>query len=149
MAYQGNPAYPAGPPAVPYSDWLVRVGASLIDAAPIIAVWIVVYILEFAIGSFVVDILLTLVVFAAAIGYWVYNRLILGGQGQTIGKKMLNIKLISEETGQPIGTMNAFVRDICHFVDGIPCGVGYLAPLWEAKRQTWADKIMNTVVVPA
>ena len=83
------------------------------------------------------------------LGYVVCNRWILGGQGQSIGKKVLGIRLLSEETGQPIGTLNAFLRDICHFVDGIICYVGYLFPLWDAKRQTLADKIMKTVVVPA
>jgi uncharacterized RDD family membrane protein YckC len=59
------------------------------------------------------------------------------------------MKLVSEQTGQPIGALNAFLRDICHFVDGIICYVGFLFPLWDAKRQTLADKIMKTVVIPA
>jgi hypothetical protein len=42
----------------------------------------------------------------------------------------------------------AFVRDICHFVDAITCLVGFLFPLWDAQRQTLADKIVRTVVVP-
>ncbi len=56
---------------------------------------------------------------------------------------------MSQETGQPIGTGMAFVRDICHFVDGIICDIGYLWPLWDDKRQTLADKIVKTVVIPA
>jgi hypothetical protein len=43
----------------------------------------------------------------------------------------------------------AFVRDICHIIDSIICFVGYLFPLGDAKRQTIADKIVKTVVVPA
>ncbi|REO10986.1 RDD family protein, partial [Mycobacterium tuberculosis] len=30
----------------------------------------------------------------------------------------------------------------------IICFVGFLFPLWDAKRQTLADKIMTTVCVP-
>jgi uncharacterized RDD family membrane protein YckC len=149
MAYQGTP-YAGNPaPQYQYSDWITRVGAYLIDAVPVIGAAIVVYILEIIIGSVILDVLLSLVLFVGAIGYLAWNRWIQGGQGQTIGKKMMNIKLISEETGQPIGTMNAFVRDLCHFVDGIICDIGYLFPLWDVKRQTLADKIMKTVVVPA
>ena len=62
---------------------------------------------------------------------------------------MLNLRLVSEETGQPIGMLMAFVRDICHIVDSIICYIGYLFPLWDAKRQTIADKIVKTVVIPA
>ena len=28
------------------------------------------------------------------------------------------------------------------------CYIGYLFPLWDAKRQTLADKIMTTVCLP-
>jgi len=43
----------------------------------------------------------------------------------------------------------AFVRDICHVLDTLACFIGWLFPLWDARRQTLADKIMHTVVVPA
>jgi uncharacterized RDD family membrane protein YckC len=72
-----------------------------------------------------------------------------GRTGQSWGKKALGLSLVGEATGQPIGAGMAFVRDICHFVDSIICYIGWLFPLWDAKRQTLADKIMNTVVVPA
>jgi hypothetical protein len=42
----------------------------------------------------------------------------------------------------------AFVRDLCHIVDSLICYIGYLFPLWDAQRQTLADKIMSTVVIP-
>jgi uncharacterized RDD family membrane protein YckC len=155
MAYQGTPGYQGGTPGyqgVPtyaYSDWITRVGAYLIDSVPVIAIWIVLGILAAIINSAAVAILLYLVAAAGTVAFQVYNRWILGGQGQSLGKKALGMMLLSEETGQPIGTLNAFLRDICHFVDAIICYVGFLFPLWDAKRQTIADKIMRTVVVPA
>jgi uncharacterized RDD family membrane protein YckC len=83
-----------------------------------------------------------------AFGWIIYNRSYLGGTtGQSISNKVLNIRLVSDETGQPIGMLMAFVRDICHLVDSIICYVGYLFPLWDAKRQTLADKIVKTVVI--
>jgi RDD family len=41
----------------------------------------------------------------------------------------------------------AFVRDLAHIIDSIICYIGWLFPLWDARRQTIADKIMSTVVV--
>ena len=41
----------------------------------------------------------------------------------------------------------AFVRKLAHILDALPCYVGYLWPLFDAKKQTFADKVMNTVVV--
>ncbi len=82
------------------------------------------------------------------LGIWVWNRGMKGGQGQTIGRKLAGVKLVDMQ-GQPVGTGKALLRDIVHIVDSIICGlpIGWLAPLWDAKRQTWADKILNTQVV--
>jgi uncharacterized RDD family membrane protein YckC len=148
MAYQGTPGY-QGVPTYAYSDWITRVGAYLIDAVPVIAVWVVFGIIAAIARSGVFDIFLYLIAVAGSLAFQVYNRWILGGQGQTIGKRYLKIKLVSEDTGQPIGTLNAFLRDLAHIVDGAICDIGYLFPLWDAKRQTIADKIMKTVVIPA
>ena len=57
------------------------------------------------------------------------------------------LKLIKEETGQPIGPGMSIVRQIVHFVDSIVCYIGWLFPLWDSKKQTLADKIMGTVVI--
>ncbi len=43
----------------------------------------------------------------------------------------------------------AIGRAFVHIVDSIPCDIGYLWPLWDSKNQTFADKIMGTVVVNA
>jgi len=48
-------------------------------------------------------------------------------------------------TGRPIGGM-AFVRDLTHILDSLACYLGWLWPLWDAKRQTFADKLIKTVV---
>jgi uncharacterized RDD family membrane protein YckC len=71
-----------------------------------------------------------------------------GKTGQSIGKSVMKIKMVSEATGQPIGFGMSFVRDLAHIVDGIICYVGFFFPLWDAKRQTIADKIISTVVLP-
>lgn len=55
---------------------------------------------------------------------------------------------MDENTGQPIGTGRAFLRDLAHALDGIPFYLGYLWPLWDAKRQTFSDKVCSTVVLP-
>jgi uncharacterized RDD family membrane protein YckC len=137
-AYQGPPGH--GVPTHQYSDWIHRVGGFLIDLVP--------YFVLVLIGSFGGRVLYYLFL-VIGIGYLAYNRWLLGGQGQSYGKRVVGMRLLSEDTGQPIGTLNAFLRDLCHFIDGIICFVGFLFPLWDVKRQTIADKIMRTVVVPA
>jgi uncharacterized RDD family membrane protein YckC len=127
---------------VAYANWAQRVGAYLIDAVP---AWILIII------GVVFDNGIVYALFAlAALAWVVYNRWIqMGRTGQSLGKRTLNLKLISENTGEPIGAGMAFARDICHLVDSIICYIGWLFPLWDAKRQTIADKIVSTVVLPA
>ncbi|MFI1199078.1 RDD family protein [Streptomyces sp. BHT-5-2] len=72
-----------------------------------------------------------------------------GGTGQTPGKKALGIKVIKETTGQPMGFGMTFVRYLCRGLNGALCGIGWLWPLWDEKNQTFADKIVGTVVVEA
>lgn len=84
------------------------------------------------------------------LGMSIWNRWMKGGStGQTIGRGVAGVKLLSEKTGQPIGAGMAFVRDLAHIVDSVICYVGWLFPLWDSKRQTLADKILSTVVVVA
>jgi uncharacterized RDD family membrane protein YckC len=140
-AYGGPPPNPGGYPVSSYANWLQRAGAYLIDYAP---VWVLIIIGK-AIGSAAILDLLVLI----GIGITAYNRWYEGGKtGQSWGKKALHLSLIGEATGQPIGGWMAFLRDLCHFIDSIICYVGWLIPLWDARRQTLADKIMRTVVIP-
>jgi uncharacterized RDD family membrane protein YckC len=137
-----TPDYPApSASSVAYANWGQRVGAYLIDVLPIIVLDTIGR--EISFGVYAIFALIGL-------AYTVYNRWYLGGTtGQSLGKKALGLRLISEQSGQPIGPLMAFLRDICHILDTLACFVGWLFPLWDAKRQTFADKIVGTVVVPA
>ena len=33
-------------------------------------------------------------------------------------------------------------------LDSLACYIDWLFPIWDAKRQTFADKIISTVVIP-
>ncbi|WP_101255149.1 RDD family protein [Streptomyces barkulensis] len=70
-----------------------------------------------------------------------------GRTGQTPGKKALKISVLREADGQPLGFGMAFVRKLAHFLDGAACYIGYLWPLWDDKKQTFADKVIKSVVV--
>jgi uncharacterized RDD family membrane protein YckC len=69
-----------------------------------------------------------------------------GTTGRSLGRRVANSRLVMVQTGQPVGFGRAVVRQICHLGE---FGIGYLWPLWDGKRQTFADKIVGTVVVRA
>lgn len=72
-----------------------------------------------------------------------------GRSGQSLGKSVLRTRLVSATSGEPVGFGRAFGRQVAHLVDGIPLGLGYLWPLWDEERQTFADKLYSTLVVQA
>jgi uncharacterized RDD family membrane protein YckC len=95
--------------------------------------------------------LVVFLLYVVFLAVYIYNRCILQGRtGQSWGKQVLNIRLLRMQDGQPVGGGMAFLRDLCHILDGLPCillPIGFLWPIWDARRQTFADKIINTVVV--
>ena len=163
----GRPGYPAaGYPVAPlradYAPWGKRVGAMLIDQLPTYVGLIIFYVgyglwladltrnggpPDFSAGG--TPMIIGTVIMLAAMGWTIYNRWITAGRtGQSLGKRVTKITLISEETGRPIGALNAFLRDLVHILDGFAY-IGYLWPLWDEKKQTFSDKLMKTIVVHA
>ena len=71
-----------------------------------------------------------------------------GNTGSSIGKQIMKFKVVGEQTQQPIGVFKSLLRQIAHSIDALICYIGFLFPLWDAKRQTIADKLMKTVCVP-
>ena len=133
------------------ANWGSRAGGYIIDYLIFVGPAFVLYVLAAAAlrgstGIFVVLELVGLIVSIAG-GLWIcYQE---GTTGQSIGKRTVGIRLIAEDTGQPIGFGMAFVRKLAHILDGSLCYIGFLWPLWDEKRQTFADKICKTVVVQA
>lgn len=147
----GQQPYGAPSAGVGYAHWGKRVGSYLIDSLLMMAGMIPAFIGSAMMqdpGTATVGGLLTAIGYILGLGIFVWNTCLKQGRtGYSVGKGVLGIKLIKFDTGQPIGPGMAFVRQIAHILDGIPCYIGYLWPLWDSKRQTFADKVLSTVVI--
>ena len=162
--YSPQPGYLMNLPRSDYATWDTRLRARLIDQGPtylgliIFCAGYLVWIIRLARsdgstlhfgGGAAVAMIIGSSVMLASLAWVGYNRWMIAGRtGQSLGKRVTKIKLIGEQTDAPIGPTNAFLRDLVHILDAIAY-VGYLWPLWDDKRQTFADKIMNTIVVYA
>jgi uncharacterized RDD family membrane protein YckC len=83
-----------------------------------------------------------------SLAFNVYNTIIRQGRtGYSFGKTVVGIRLLKEATGEPMGPALCLVRQLAHYVDSLLCYLGWFWPLWDRKRQTFADKIMRTIVV--
>jgi uncharacterized RDD family membrane protein YckC len=81
-----------------------------------------------------------------SIGYYTYFEG--GSTGQTIGKRVLGIRVIDFGGGGSIGYGRGFIRWIGKIVSAIPLFLGYFWMLWDKESQCWQDKFANSVVVP-
>jgi len=160
--------YPAPAPFPPqaYTPWLTRAAAYLIDSVPIA-------VLVFAGQMSLIGTATTagcadtrysgtctaqpsgagvtlMVLFSfAALAFWIWNYgYRQGTTGSSVGKSIMKFMVVGESSGHPIGFGTSVVRQVAHFLDSILCNLGYLFPLWDAKRQTIADKVMSTVCRP-
>jgi len=83
----------------------------------------------------------------AIVGYAVWNTgLRQGRTGSSVGKSLSRIRVLDATTRQPIGLWRSVIRQLTHIVDVVTVGLGFLWPLWDRKRQTFADKLASTVV---
>jgi uncharacterized RDD family membrane protein YckC len=176
--YGGQPGGPANPYAGPasnkptfgfggYAGWFTRVGAYLIDricgslaGLPAIVGYVILLTntttttnpdgtttTDYS-GSVGVPLFLILIGAVTWIAFFVWNICIRQGRtGASIGKSVLAIRLVNSDL-QPIGAGWSFLRYLLHILDGI-CYIGYLWPIWDSRKQTFADKIMNTFVIQA
>jgi len=85
-----------------------------------------------------------LIGFLLGLGYYIYFE---GSpSGQTLGKRAMNIRVVTEQGG-PLGHGLATGRYFARILSGIPCGLGYFWMLWDDQKQTWHDKLVRSYVV--
>lgn len=150
--------YRLPPVTTGYADWLTRVLATLLDSVVVVAPLLLGQLLlvlsggrffatsfeepsTWGVVAYGIGALATIV-----LGFW--NVVIRQGRtGQSLAKSWIGIKIVREADQTVIGIGLTFVRQLAHILDALPCYLGYLWPLWDAKRQTFADKIMGTVVI--
>ena len=129
------PEFPTQPAASPanLASWGTRAIGLLIDWIPALILSLLTYRANF---------LVSLLGYA----YWAYLGHLEGVTGQTPGKAIQGIRLVNQQ-GEVLGSGPGIARKFVHVLDFIVCGLGFLLPIVDAKRQTIADKVMNTYVV--
>jgi len=129
-----------------YAGWFQRVGAYLLRSLMPLPVIIVGWIIAVVIG----DVGVLVLVLAYVVGFVMTIRLMIqrAHLGYDAADAIVGTNLVRDATGVPMGSgWSVFGRAILHIVDTLPFYLGFLWPIWDAKKQTFADKIVKTVVV--
>ncbi len=86
---------------------------------------------------------LTFVILGGAVLYYVWPY---SSGGQTLGKKLLGIRVISID-GSPLNWRKGLLRTLGCGISDISFLLGYLWAIWDPDKQAWHDKIAGTTVV--
>jgi Mce-associated membrane protein len=121
-------------------------------------------------GAFALDVLpgvavvvtMALLVLAAPNGGWLWwmytatavvaafatlaNRCLLPAvRGWSVGRAVVGIRVLRAD-GQSPGALTLVLRDVAHLLDTAAVFVGWLWPLWDQRRRTFADLLLRTEV---
>ncbi len=128
----------------PLAHWGQRVRADVLDTV-FVSVAAVVLVLVFASAKAAAA-----GVLLAVVGSLAYFA-VLDGSSQTLGKRMVEIAVRDERSGQPIGAGKALGRRLIYvtlwYLLFIPGLINALSPLWDERRQAWHDRAVGSVVV--
>ena len=134
---------------VPLASWGRRVLAYVIDIGLTLGA-LIAFVLVGLLAGVIADALYFIIL---AIGYLVtaaagiYFTVLNGTKGQSPGKALIGLKVVDSRTGQLIGGGMGFVRGLAGLINSLACYIGWFWPLWDDQRQTFADKIISTVVL--
>ena len=74
----------------------------------------------------------------------------LGRTGQTWGRRIVGVRVVDQNTLQPIGFGRALGRSLfAIIISNAIFYLGYLWMLWDAEKQTWHDKVVGSIVIDA
>jgi uncharacterized RDD family membrane protein YckC len=96
------------------------------------------------------QIVLIFVALLTYVGLLSYVALVLAmwAYGLTPGKWILGIRVVKRETGLAAGFWRMVLRQVVgQWVSAVVCYLGYIWALFDPNRQTWHDKLANTLVV--
>jgi Mce-associated membrane protein len=130
----------------PVASWLSRAGAFAIDVlfgVPVLATLALVALTTPLYGwlwwlSIVVGGLVFLVI--------ALNRLLLPAvRGWSLGRAQFGIAVVRRDGSAP-GPWRLLARDLAHLLDTAALFIGWLWPLWDARKRTFADLLLRTEV---
>lgn len=158
-----------GPGGAPLADFGTRLGAWLLDAllyglvvVPFVIVGVISIVAAFSdCVSFGDEIIcppgepkgglialgIVIILVGALVSLTLFVRA-LARTGQPWGAKIVGVKVVRSESGDVLGVGRALGRSLfAYFLSGSICYLGYLWMLWDGRKQTWHDKVTDSVVI--
>ena len=132
-----------------YVGFWARVLATLIDSVlimaitlpPLLAIYGLAYLENDEAISGLADILISNILpMILVILFWTKKQ-------ATPGKMAVSARIVDAETGKAPSVKQCIGRYFAYILSAIPLGLGFLWVAFDAKKQSWHDKLAGTVVV--
>ena len=128
------------------APWQIRAGAFAVDVLPGMSVVITMALVALTVVLHPVWRWVCVSIGGLAILLMLVNRLLLPTTlGWSLGRALCRIVVVKRD-GAAIGAWGLLLRDLAHILDTASVFVGWLWPLWDPRRRTFADMLMRTEV---
>jgi Mce-associated membrane protein len=128
------------------APWHIRACAFAVDVLPGIAVVATMALVALTVSRQPVWWWVCVSVGGVAILLMLVNRLLLPTiTGWSLGRALCGIAVVRREGAAP-GAWGLLLRDLAHLLDTASVLVGWLWPLWDSRRRTFADMLLRTEV---
>ncbi|OBA61268.1 hypothetical protein A5647_00365 [Mycobacterium sp. 1100029.7] len=127
------------------APWRIRLRAFTLDVLPALAVAITAALASFTVPARGAWWWVCITVFGLAVLAMLVNRLLLPAvYGWSLGRALCGIA-VTRGDGAAVGAWSLLLRDLAHLLDTVSV-VGWLWPLWDSRRRTFADMLLRTEV---
>lgn len=128
------------------AHWHIRAAAFIVDVLPGVAVVATMTLVSLAVPVRSAWWSLCIAVAATAILLTLINRSVWpANRGWSLGRALMGITVVRRD-GSSAGVGRLLLRDFAHLLDTISVFVGWLWPLWDSRRRTFADLLLRTEV---
>jgi uncharacterized RDD family membrane protein YckC len=90
--------------------------------------------------SVLADVMIQAIIALVILLFWVTRQ-------ATPGKIWMRLRIVDAQTGGDAPLPRLVLRYFGYLLSALPLGLGFLWMLWDARRQTWHDKLAGTLVV--
>ena len=147
--WEGPPSETGPAPGVEFASPGSRLGGYVIDIFAIAGGVLTFAFAGVILGALGLDIITTLVIFASLLIPIVYFPYFWKTSGQTVGAKMMGLKVVRDKDGGPLTWGAAILRLIGYAISGAVFYIGFIWVLIDKRKRGWFDLIAGTVVIKA
>lgn len=148
-APRGYVAYEAviGTTGYELATWVRRAVGLAINWAAAAVCWMPMIVVDERGASAATTVVVVVLAYVTGFVYLLLYASAVSRTGRWIGQRVVGIRIVRVTTLEPPTWWRSAARLLLSSVNTLPCYLGWFWPMWDPMRQTFADMIVDTIVV--